>query len=377
MSRKLCAAAGILAVAAMLASPSLAQDCKIRRFGGPNRFADRVGSVAELQSMFTSKWSEIERLVVESGWTGDPKDLAAAVKKGASEKSYPTGTRLEWMLVRRNGTPGLARNECWGGAQAFAGWAIDVESKGRRSHFVVPKACGNLSYLGSEAVAAAPAPAEAPTRQAAQPPAPAPPPPPAAAPPAPPPPPRPAPPPPAAPAPPPAAQPPAAPPAAERPHWMFELFAGYFFPEELDEDLTYGLRFGRRGLNHWGWMVAGSWFDVADSQGFSGFDVDADIIHVDFQAQYYPRADGNFAIFFGPGWASGNVDVPGSTEDISDDVFSAHVGLGYEIDVTDSFYVKPDARLRWYELEGFGADGGKDNQITYEAAIAIGWRLGR
>jgi hypothetical protein len=158
---------------------------------------------------------------------------------------------------------------------------------------------------------------------------------------------------------------------------MFELFAGYFFPEELDEDLTYGLRFGRRGVNHWGWMIAGSWFDVADSQGFSGRDVDADIIHVDFQAQYYPRADGNFAIFFGPGWASGNVDIPGSTEDISDDVFSAHVGLGYEIDVTPSFYIKPDARLRWYELEGFGQDGGKDSQLTYEAAIALGWRLGR
>jgi hypothetical protein len=158
---------------------------------------------------------------------------------------------------------------------------------------------------------------------------------------------------------------------------MFELFAGYFFPEELDEDLTYGLRFGRRGLNHWGWLIAGSWFDVADSQGFSGEDVDADIIHVDFQAQYYPRADGNFAIFFGPGWASGNVDIPGSTEDISDDVFSAHVGLGYEIDVTPNFYIKPDARARWYELEGFGQDGGKDSQVTYEATIALGWRLGR
>jgi hypothetical protein len=101
---------------------------------------------------------------------------------------------------------------------------------------------------------------------------------------------------------------------------------------------------------------------------------------------YYPR-DAGFSFFFGPGFASGNVDVPGSTEDLSDDVFSAHVGIGYEfgrsprrqarlVKGQSSFYVKPDLRLRWYELEGFGRDGGKDSQITYEAAIAFGWRFG-
>jgi hypothetical protein len=156
--------------------------------------------------------------------------------------------------------------------------------------------------------------------------------------------------------------------------WNFELFAGYFFPEELDEDLTYGLRFGRRGVGSWGWQVGASWFDVADSQGFSGEDVDADLVHLDFSLAYYP-GDGGFSLFFGPGFASGNIDVPGTTEELSDDVFSAHVGLGYEFG-SRGFYVKPDARLRWYELEGFGADGGKDSQITYEAAIALGWRFG-
>ena len=84
-----------------------------------------------------------------------------------------------------------------------------------------------------------------------------------------------------------------------------------------------------------------------------------------------------FSIFFGPGFASGNVDVPGTTEDLSDDVFSAHVGIGYEAEINHNFYIKPDPRLRWYELEGFGPDGGKDSQLTYEAAIALGWRFGR
>jgi hypothetical protein len=163
---------------------------------------------------------------------------------------------------------------------------------------------------------------------------------------------------------------------AQAANWDFELFAGYYLPEELDEDLTYGLRFGQRGDGNWGWQVGASWFDVADSQGFSGKKVDADVFHVDLSFAYYP-GDGNFSVFFGPGFASGNVDVPGVTTDFSDDVFSAHAGLAYEFAAGESFYVKPDFRARWYELEGFGPDGGKQNQITYEASIALGWRFGR
>jgi hypothetical protein len=155
----------------------------------------------------------------------------------------------------------------------------------------------------------------------------------------------------------------------------FEVFAGYFVPEELDEDLTYGLRFGSKGDANWGWEVAGSWFDVADSQGFSGAKVDADIVHVDFSAVYY-FGGGDFSTFFGVGWASGNVDVPGTTTDLSDDTFTVNGGLAYDININESFYIKPDLRFRWYELEGFGPDGGKDSQLTYEAAVALGWRFG-
>jgi hypothetical protein len=156
--------------------------------------------------------------------------------------------------------------------------------------------------------------------------------------------------------------------------WNFELFAGYYFPEELDEDLSYGLRFGHRGGGNWGWEISGDWFDVADSQGFSGFDVDADIFHADFSLVYYPGG-GDFYFFGGPGWATGDIDIPGTTEDASDDVFSLHVGLGYDANVTESFFIPIEARARWYELEGFGPDGGKDNQIAYEASVGLGFRF--
>lgn len=155
----------------------------------------------------------------------------------------------------------------------------------------------------------------------------------------------------------------------------FEVFAGYFFPEELDEDLTYGLRFGGKGDNNWGWEVASSWFDVADSQGFSGQPVDADILHIDFSAIYYPGGN-DFGILFGAGWATGEIDIPGSTQKNSDDAFTINGGIGYDFNVTERFYLRPDVRFRWYELEGFGPEGGTDNQLTYEAAFALGWRFG-
>jgi hypothetical protein len=153
------------------------------------------------------------------------------------------------------------------------------------------------------------------------------------------------------------------------------VFAGYFIPEELDEDLAYGLRFGSKMDNNWGWEIGASWFDVADSQGFSGRAVDADIMHVDFSGVYYPGGN-DLGVLFGVGWATGNVDDPRSTEDYSDDTFTVHGGVAYDFNLTENFYVRPDVRFRWYELEGFGPEGGKDSQLTYEAAVALGWRFG-
>jgi hypothetical protein len=156
----------------------------------------------------------------------------------------------------------------------------------------------------------------------------------------------------------------------------FEVVAGYFLPEELDEDLTYGVSFGDRVNDNFGWLVRAMWFDVADSQGYGGKDIDADISHYDFSFNWYPTGSG-FLVYGGPGWATGKIqDVPGTgNQEFSDDVFSFHVGVGYEAMVTERFYVKPDFRARWYELEGFGPDGGKQSQLNYEASVALGWRF--
>lgn len=347
-------AAAVVAAGCTVGSTAHAQECGIRSLGGSTRFADPVDSIVELQSVFTTHWSEISRLLGEARWPGDPDDLREAVARGrVTSQSFAPGTQIEWMMMRKRGVPTLVRNDCWGGAHAFGAYAFDVESNGRRWFFAVPKECANLALLGSEPASRAAA-ETAPARPAPTPPEPA-----------------------TAHTPSPSA-PPETPSlyVSPRPPWNAEILAGYFFPEELDEDLTFGARLGYRTAYDWGWMLAVSWFDVADSQGFRGRRVDADLVHVDFSAVYFPGGNQRFSIFFGPGWVTGNVDVPRTTRDFSDDAFTVHAGMGYEFDVTRIFYIKPDVRLRYYELEGWGADGGRETQITYEAAVALGWRFG-
>jgi hypothetical protein len=118
------------------------------------------------------------------------------------------------------------------------------------------------------------------------------------------------------------------------------------------------------------------WFDVSDSQGYGGQDVDADLRHYDFSFNWYPTG-GGFILFGGPGWATGKIqDIPGTGgQKFSDDVFSLHVGVAWEGMLTERIYVKPDFRARWYELEGFGPAGGKESQLNYEVTVALGWRF--
>ena len=153
----------------------------------------------------------------------------------------------------------------------------------------------------------------------------------------------------------------------------FELVAGYFLPEELDEDLTYGLGFGNRVNENFGWNVRATWFDVADSQGFSGLDVDADLFNVDFSFMWYPTG-GGFSAFAGLGWTTADIrDLGPANAKFSDDVFTVNVGVAYEAMLTERMYLKPDFRLRWYELEGGRTD--KESLLNYEATVALGWRF--
>ena len=83
------------------------------------------------------------------------------------ETSVAPNTHMEWMALKRSGTPGLLRNVRWVGQQPFEVFQFNVDYAGYSYTFVVPKVCGNLALVSRTAMPVVrheepPAPAPAP-----------------------------------------------------------------------------------------------------------------------------------------------------------------------------------------------------------------------
>lgn len=151
--------------------------------------------------------------------------------------------------------------------------------------------------------------------------------------------------------------------------YNFEVYAGYYVPglSELDNDLTFGARFGGRPSDRFGWQLSAGTFDLngEEDRPLAGTVGDADAVLVDGSFQWFPGG-GNFAIFAGPGFASVNVDLEGTTKDESDDAFTLHAGISYLMQLGTSFYIRPDVRFRDFQ-------GNVYEKTDTEATLAFGW----
>lgn len=188
MLRRVVVTFGLCAAMLMtaLASPAMAQSGEYRvarRLGGvTTRISPPLADRAALQRLATNPRlaRDLRKALADAGLSEIADDvlatMAAADASRVRDVSFPIGGRLEWMSLRRKGAVNLLRLVQWGGAAPFRAFEFTVEGRDRVYTFVVPRACGNLSLVKSEAKAAPPAPAPVP------PPAPAPPPPPPPAP---------------------------------------------------------------------------------------------------------------------------------------------------------------------------------------------------
>jgi outer membrane protein with beta-barrel domain len=160
-----------------------------------------------------------------------------------------------------------------------------------------------------------------------------------------------------------------APAAAGQPH--LELYAGYYVPGQsaFDDDLTFGLRFGGRPTERFGWQVSGGVFDLngEEDRPLQGRVGDANAFLVDASFQWFPGG-GNFAVFGGPGFSSIDIDHEGSTQDTSDDTFTLHIGASYLFQIGESFYLRPDVRFRDFQGDVY-------DKTDTEASLAFGWNF--
>src|SRR5215831_7297974 len=176
-------AAAVLAMSVVSASAQ--RETEIRVLGGPNRFSGPMHSVADLHAMVNSNRSQFANVLALAGLDNISSQVLDTLTTGnVIESAVAPNTHMEWMALKRSGTPGLLRNVRWVGPQSFEVFQFSVDYAGYSYTFVVPKVCGNLALVSRTAApvvraeppppAPEPPPPPAPVVQAAPPPPPAP-----------------------------------------------------------------------------------------------------------------------------------------------------------------------------------------------------------
>ena len=151
----------------------------------------------------------------------------------------------------------------------------------------------------------------------------------------------------------------------------FELYTGYYVPgiDDLDNDVTYGVRFGMRPAEQFGWSLQAGYLDLNQNnvEPLDGIVGNANGYFVDASAIWYV-AGSDFGIFGGIGFGSVDVDIVGTTTDVSDDAFTYNYGVHYAWNFAERFVVKPEARWRKW-------DGDTYEKTDEEYSISFGWRF--
>lgn len=132
---------------------------QIKRLGGTSQSICRpaIRTADELQSFALNQRQDVVDILQNAEWTGNPDDVFAAIEAGDfAEKSYPVGTKLEWMGMREKGNPIASPKREWAGKQDFEGFELNLVSNCQQHQLVIPKACCNVSLIQSTPIDVAP-----------------------------------------------------------------------------------------------------------------------------------------------------------------------------------------------------------------------------
>lgn len=190
------AAATRPAAGVRVAAPAATRETHdVTRLGGTTRFyRGSLATAAGLRRMSTdpAMGASMRRMLADAGVPGVSDALITAL--GRVEENYVgvacmearpepgtvvecdvrPGESLEWMVFRpTGGAPAVVRNVRWAGRQPFRAYLVRVADRETSYTFLVPKDCGNLSLLSTQAMAPAASVAEVAAAPAPPPPPPA------------------------------------------------------------------------------------------------------------------------------------------------------------------------------------------------------------
>lgn len=150
---------------------------------------------------------------------------------------------------------------------------------------------------------------------------------------------------------------------------------------ELDDDVTYGLRYGYNFTDNWGLEMSLGQTNTAVT-GLAGRDIDLDLTTFDVDAVYHFNPSSNFVpyVLAGVGYASADLDRPiagtvsgvGPVRIKDDNGFTLNAGVGAKYFVTDRVSLRLDARYRYLDKV---VDRFDDSLNTFETTFGVGFKF--
>ena len=150
---------------------------------------------------------------------------------------------------------------------------------------------------------------------------------------------------------------------------------------KLDDDLTYGLRYGFNFTDSWGLELSLGQTNTSVT-GLSGSDTDLDLTTFDVDAIYHFNPGARFVpyVVAGIGYASADLDRPilgtvsgvGPVRIEDDNGFTLNAGVGAKYFLTDTVSLRLDARYRYLDKV---VDRFDDSLNTFETTLGIGFKF--
>lgn len=150
---------------------------------------------------------------------------------------------------------------------------------------------------------------------------------------------------------------------------------------ELDDDVTYGLRYGYNFTDAWGIEVSLGRTNSSVTR-LAGGNIDLDLTTLDVNAIYHFSPGGSFVPYVsaGIGYASADLDraIIGTVNGIGpvrigdDEGFTLNAGFGAKYFITDKVSLRFDARYRYLDKV---IDRFDDSLNTFEATLGVGFKF--
>lgn len=161
--------------------------------------------------------------------------------------------------------------------------------------------------------------------------------------------------------------------------YSVELYAGYYTPgpDILDDDVSFGLRANFNPLKNFGITTQLGYFttDSKAQMGLNAGEIDYRTYLLDVSFNGYLAADSPAVVVLYGGFGGSFSDTefqsiipPDTLRKFSQDSFTGNAGVGLLIDISESFFLRPDAKLRYI--------GNRvEDEWDAEYTLSIGWKM--